>query len=49
MGSVNDLVDAVKIGGAQAVAIGHMLHYKKLSLSEIRQGAAAAGVRVRRP
>lgn len=47
MGTVSDLVDAVQQGGAQAVAIAHLLHYEKLSIAEIRAEAAAAGIDVR--
>lgn len=49
MGAVSHLVEAVDGGGVQAVAIAHMLHYEKLSLEEIRNGAAAASIAVRTP
>ena len=49
MGAVSHMTDAVVEGGVQAVAIAHMLHYKKLNLAEIRAGATAAGIAVRHP
>ncbi len=49
MGAVSHLVGAVNRGGVQAVAIAHMLHYGKLTLEEIRNGAAASNIVVRHP
>ncbi len=37
MGCAQDLVDAVKAGGADAVAMAHVLHYDLCSLSELRE------------
>lgn len=48
MGSPADLFEAINDGGADAVAMAHVLHYKKLSLGEIRRMALNAGVQVRR-
>lgn len=48
MGTIDHLTAVVKQGGADAVAMAHVLHYDKLSLDGIRQGALAGGVPVRR-
>ncbi len=48
MGSIADLVDAVRHGGADAVAMAHVLHYGKLTINEIRDQARRAGIAVRR-
>lgn len=44
MGKVADLVDAVNQGGVQAVAVAHLLHYKKLTIEDIRTEARSAGI-----
>lgn len=49
MGAVEHLVQVVKDGGADAVAMADVLHYGRLSLPEIRAGARAAGLGVRNP
>jgi len=49
MGTPQDLVRAVKEGGADAVAMAHVLHHKKYSLAEIREAAIKDGIHVRRP
>lgn len=48
MGSPKDLVEAVLGGGADAVAMAHVLHYRKYSFPEIRASARQAGIHVRR-
>lgn len=48
MGSPADLVEVVRSGGADAVAMAHVLHYGVCDLAEIRREAACAGLRVRR-
>lgn len=48
MGSVGDLVDVVTKGQANAVAMADILHYKRASLAEIRQGALEAKLQVRK-
>jgi imidazole glycerol-phosphate synthase subunit HisF len=48
MGEIGHLEAVVKQGGADAVAMAHVLHYDKLSVDQIRQGALARGVAVRR-
>lgn len=47
MGSVDHLMAAVRDGKADAVAMADVLHYKRLSISQIRQGAYEAGLSVR--
>jgi cyclase len=47
MGKAQDLVDVVERGGADAVAIADMLHYKRATVGEIRGAAQAAGIAVR--
>jgi cyclase len=47
MGSVAHLVEAVQQGGADAVAMADILHYKRRNLPEIRAEAAAAGIETR--
>ena len=45
MGQVDDLANVVKTGGADAVAMAHVLHYNKLTLQEIANEAAKQGFR----
>ena len=47
MGSVEHLTTVVRDGHADAVAMADALHYKRLSMAEIRKGAREAGVPVR--
>ncbi|AMP91772.1 TPA: imidazole glycerol phosphate synthase subunit HisF [Legionella pneumophila] len=47
MGCLDDLVDVVRSANADAVAMADVLHYKRLSLSEIRNYALAKGIHVR--
>jgi imidazole glycerol-phosphate synthase subunit HisF len=47
MGTPEHLVDVCKRGGADAVAMADVLHYKRLRLPEIREHARAAGLNVR--
>lgn len=47
MGSSQDLVDAAKLGLADAVAMADVLHYKRLTLPQIRTAARDAGLNVR--
>ena len=49
MGTPQDLVRAVKEGGADAAAMAHILHHKKYSLAEIREAAIKDGIHVRCP
>jgi cyclase len=47
MGSSAHLAEVVKNGGTSAVAIADILHYRRVSLSDIRREAIAAGIKVR--
>ena len=47
MGSVEHLVDVVKRGGADAVAMADVLHYKRIELPQIRRHALEQGLNVR--
>lgn len=46
MGSLADLVEVVR-HGADAVAVASLLHYGKLTVPDIREGARQAGITVR--
>ena len=48
MGSVEHLVEVVKSGGADAVAMADCLHYRRIGLPEIRRAARDAGLGVRK-
>ena len=45
-GSVEDVVQVARLG-VDGVALASVLHYGKLTIAEIKQGLAAAGVEVR--
>lgn len=47
MGKPEDLVDAVQIGGADAVAVADILHYKRATIDDLRRVAQRAGIHVR--
>jgi cyclase len=47
MGKVDDLLEVVRDGGADAVAMADILHYRRAELGEIRDVAKAAGLGVR--
>jgi cyclase len=47
MGKPADVLDAVRNGGADAVAMAHILHYGRATIGDIRSAAAAGGVEVR--
>ena len=47
MGSFSDFVDVVKLGGVGAVAMADILHYKRASVSQIREAARSDGLSVR--
>lgn len=49
MGKPQHLVEAVRRGGADAVAVADLLHYGRARLEDLRATAAAAGVEVRQP
>jgi cyclase len=48
MGTVQHLIDVVKEGKADAVAMADILHYKRVAFSEIRTGALQAGIVTRK-
>jgi len=48
MGTPEHLVDVVKDGGADAVAMADILHYKRATIADIRGVAQAADIDVRR-
>ena len=47
MGSPQDLVDVVEQGGADAVAMADILHYRRATIREIRDAAQQASLHVR--
>ncbi|MDE2488130.1 MAG: imidazole glycerol phosphate synthase subunit HisF [Alphaproteobacteria bacterium] len=47
-GRAQHMVDAVKIGGASAVLAASVFHFGEVSISEVKQAMAEAGVPVRR-
>ena len=46
-GNSQDLIDAIELGKASAVACGTILHYKKNSVVDLKQDMLAAGIGVR--
>jgi cyclase len=49
MGSAQDMVSAVCQGGADAVAMADVLHYRRIPLADIRKTGLAAGIHLRKP
>ena len=47
MGNPQHLVEVVRTGKADAVAMAHVLHYDKCSLTELRRTCSEAGISVR--
>jgi len=47
MGSTDHLIDVVKVGHADAVAMADILHYDRMQLPQIRTAALDAGLHVR--
>lgn len=47
MGKPEDLIDVVREGGADAVAMADILHYKRAEIGEIRASARSASLSVR--
>jgi len=47
MGKEDDLFEVVKVGEADAVAMADILHYKRLTLADVRSYAQSAGLDVR--
>ncbi len=48
MGKPEHMVDVVKTGGADAVAMADMVHYCRATIGEIREAARSAGLHVRK-
>ncbi len=48
MGKLEDLIDVVQQGEADAVAMADILHYRRATVGDIRSAAQAAGIEVRR-
>jgi cyclase len=47
MGTIEHFLDVVNNGGADAVAMADVLHYKRIGLPEVRAAAQSAGFQVR--
>ena len=47
MGKVDDLINVIDKSKADAVAIAHMLHYKKCSIEQIRKKLIKKNIQVR--
>jgi cyclase len=47
MGAPNDIIEVVRVGGADAIAAADILHYKRASFAEIRKVAINEGFGVR--
>ncbi len=48
MGKAEDMISVIKDGCADAIAMAHVLHYKKLTVQEVREYAISCNVNVRR-
>jgi cyclase len=48
MGTPDDLIDVVRQGDADAVAMADILHYQRATVGDIRRAAQTAGINVRR-
>lgn len=49
MGQVDHLLEVVRTGKADAVAMAHVLHYRAVTLADIRTAARAAAIPIRSP
>ena len=47
VGTLNDLVDGVKIGGADAVLAASIFHYGEFTIRQAKMAMAAAGLEMR--
>jgi cyclase len=47
MGKVEDVVDAVRTGGADAIAMADILHYGRATIGDVRDTARGVGIGVR--
>ncbi|GAA0612207.1 MULTISPECIES: imidazole glycerol phosphate synthase subunit HisF [Thalassospira] len=48
MGDTNDMIAAFELGKAEAVAMADVLHYKRMSVEDVRAKALEAGIPVRK-
>ena len=48
MGKIEDAIDVVTSGGADAVAMADILHYRRATFAAVRDAAAKAGLKVRK-
>lgn len=48
MGAPEHLIDVVQMGGADAVAMADILHYRRATMKDIRSTARSAGIHVRK-
>lgn len=48
-GNTDDFIKVVKEGGANAVAIADVFHFKRISISDVRQSALQHNIEVRKP
>ena len=48
MGGAQDFIDVVKKSGADAVSMADVLHYDRMSISQIRDNALAEKIHVRK-
>jgi cyclase len=48
MGKFSDFRDVVLTGGASAVAIADMLHYKRCEVNDVREYASTVNIKVRK-
>ena len=47
MGKLEDAIDAVKNGGADAIAMADILHYQRATIGDVRNACRSAGFQVR--
>jgi cyclase len=47
MGKLEDIIDVVQLGNADAVAMADILHYKRATIGDIRSAAQTAGIELR--
>jgi len=47
VGSLNDLVDGIKVGGADAVLAASIFHYGEFTIAQAKAAMTAAGLEMR--
>ena len=47
VGALNDLVDGIKVGGADAVLAASIFHYGEFTIRQAKMAMAAAGLEMR--